>query len=153
VVLRVLEGERVGELPLDLSTTLRPAEDERAEITDSLAQAISRSLLKEPRLLVSENDVSVNVLRASSRRFANVVRVRFALRYANTGQYPSSGATLRLAVGDQILAPLEAPGIAIEPRSNESADVEFEIPTTTTRVVLSGTINKSSGELSVDIPQ
>jgi hypothetical protein len=153
VVLRVLEGERVGELPLDLSTTLRPAEDERAEITDSLAKAISRSLLREPRLLVSENDVSVNVLRASSRRFANVVRVRFALRYANTGQYPSSGATLRLAVGDQILPPLEAPGVALEPRSNASADVEFEIPTTATRVVLSGTIDRSSGELPVDIPQ
>jgi hypothetical protein len=152
-VLRVLDGERVGELPLDLSTTLRPAEDERAEIADSLAKAISSSLLREPRLLVSENDVSVNVLRASSRRFANVVRVRFALRYANTGQYPSSGATLRLAVGDQVLAPLDATGVAIEPRSNASADVEFEIPTTATRVVLSGTINQSSGELSVDIPQ
>jgi hypothetical protein len=102
---------------------------------------------------VSENDVSVNVLRASSRRFANVVRVRFALRYANTGQYPSSGATLRLAAGDQMLAPLDAPGVAIEPRSNESVDVEFEIPTTTTRAVLRGTIGQSSGELAIDIPQ
>jgi hypothetical protein len=95
----------------------------------------------------------LTVLRASIRRFVNVVRVRFALRYANAGQYPSSGATLRLAAGDQVLAPLEAPSVVVQPRSNEGADVEFEVPTTATRVVLSGTLGSSSGELSVDVPQ
>jgi TIR domain len=152
-VLRVLDGERVGELPLDLSTTLRPPEDEQAEITDSLAHAIMRSLIADPHVLVRDGDVTVTVLRASSRRFVNVVRVRCALRFANTGQYPSSGATLRLAVGDQMLPPLEPPNVIVEPRSNESADIEFEIPTTATQVVLSGTIGQSSGELPIDVPQ
>ena len=152
-VLRILDGDRVGELPLDLSTTLRPPEDQEAEIEDSLALANMRSILADPRVLVRDGDMTVTVLRASSRRFANVVRVRFALRFANTGQYPSSGATLRLAIGDQMLAPLEAPNVVVEPRSNESADVEFEIPTSTTRVVLNGTIGQSSGELPVDVPQ
>ena len=152
-VLRILDGDRVGELPLDLSTTLRPPEDQEAEIEDSLALANMRSILADPRVLVRDGDVTVTVLRGSSRRFANVVRVRFALRFANTGQYPSSGATLRLAIGDQMLAPLEAPNVVVEPRSNQSADVEFEIPTTTTRVVLNGTIGQSSGELAADVPQ
>ncbi len=152
-VLRILDGDRVGELPLDLSTTLRPPEDQEAEITDSLAHAIMRSALQDPHVLVRDGDVSVTVLRAVSRRFVNIVRLRFAVRFANGGQYPSSGATFRLTAGDQILAPLEAPNVAIQPRSNESADVEFEVPTTATRVVLSASMGKSSGELPVDVPQ
>ncbi len=152
-VLRVLDGDRVGELPLDLSTTLRPPEDQEAEITDSLAHAIMRSVLQDPFVLVREGDVNVTVLRASSRRFVNVVRLRFAVRFANAGQYPSSGATFRLTIGDQILAPLDAPNVVVQPRSNESEDVEFEIPTAATRVLLSGTIGQSSGELPIDVPQ
>jgi hypothetical protein len=152
-VLRVIDGERVGELPLDLSTTLRPPEDEQAEITDSSAHAIMKSMLADPQIIVRDGDVTLTVLTASSRRFVNVVRVRFALRFANTGQYPSSGARLRLAVGNQMLAPLEPPNVVVEPRSTESADVEFEIPTTATRVVLSATIGQSSGELPIDVPQ
>jgi hypothetical protein len=152
-VLRVLDGDRVGELPLDLSTTLRPPEDQEAEITDSLVHAIMRSVLPDQHVLVRDGDVSVTVLRASTRRFVNVVRLRFAVRFANGGQYPSSGAIFRLAVGDQLLAPLDAPNVVVEPRSNESADVEFEVPTTATRVVLSGTIGQAAGELPVDIPQ
>jgi hypothetical protein len=154
-VVRILDGERVGELPLDLSTTLRPADDEGAEITDSLAHAITRSVLSEPRQLVRDGDMSLMVLRASSRRFANVVRLRFALRFENRGRYPSGSTTitLRLVVGDQTLAPIEMPNVVVEPRSNESADVEFETPTTATRVVLRGTIGQSSGELPVDVPQ
>jgi hypothetical protein len=56
-------------------------------------------------------------------------------------------------VGDQILAPLEAPNVVIQPRSNESADVEFEIPINAPRVVLSATVGQASGELPVDVPQ
>ena len=152
-VLRILDGDRVGELPLDLSTTLRPPDDQDAEITDSLAHAIMRSVLQDQSVIVRDGDESVTVLRGSSRRFANVVRLRFAVRFANGGQYPSNGATFRLAVGEQILAPLEAPNVVVQPRSNESEDVEFEIPTTATRVVLSATIRESAGELPVDIPQ
>jgi hypothetical protein len=152
-VLRVIEGDRVGEVPLDLSTTLRPPADQEAEIADSLAQAVMRSILQDPFVLVRDGDVSVTVLRASSRRFVNVVRLRFAVRFTNAGEYPSSGATFRLAAGDEILAPLEDADVMIQPRSNESEDVEFEIPITATRAVLNGTIAQSSGALTVDVPQ
>jgi hypothetical protein len=152
-VLQVIDGDRVGELPLDLSTTLRPPENQEAEIEDSQAHAVMRSVLRDAQVLVRDGDVSVTVLRAVSRRFINVVRLRFSLRFANGGPYPSSGATFRLAVGDQILVPLEAPNVVVQPRSNAHPDVEFEIPTTATRVVLSATMGQSSGELSVDIPR
>jgi hypothetical protein len=114
-----------------------------------------RPVLAEPRQLVRDGEVSLTVVRGSSRRFANVVRLRFALRFENRGQYPSGSAatTLRVTVRDQALAPIEMPNVVVEPRSSESADVEFEIPTTATRVALSGTIGQSSGEIPVDIPQ
>jgi hypothetical protein len=151
-VLRIIDGDRVGELPLDLSTTLRPLEDEPAEVGNSLAHAIIRSVLKDPQVIVRAGDVSVTVLRASSRRFANVVRLRFAVQFANTGRYQSNGATFRLSAGGQMLAPREAPNVVVEPRSTQSGDVEFEIPTTAARVVLSATIGESSGALPVDVP-
>ena len=151
-VLRIIDGDRVGELPLDLSTTSRPAADEQAEIADSLAHAIMRSVLQVPQVIVSAGDMSVTVLRASSRRFANVVRLRFAVQFANASRYPSNGATFRLSAGSQLLAPLEPPNVVVQPQSNEIADVEFEIPTTAARVVLSATIGESSGALSVDVP-
>jgi hypothetical protein len=151
-VLRIIDGDRAGELPLDLSTTMRPVEDEAAEIADSRAHAIVRSVLQDPQVIVRGGDVRVTVLRASSRRFANVVRLRFAVQFANEGRYPSNGATFRLSSGGQMLAPLEAPNVVVEPRSTESEDVEFEIPTSASRVVLSATIGESSGALSVDVP-
>ena len=131
---------------------MRPAEDEQAEIADSLAHAIMRSVLQTPQVIVRAGEMNVTVLRASSRRFANVIRLRFAVQFANAGRYPSNGATFRLSAGSQLLAPLEPPNVVVQPQSNEIADVEFEIPTTAARVVLSATIGESSGELSVDVP-
>ena len=154
-VLRVLDGDRVAELPLDLSTTRRPAEDERAEVADSMARAIVRSLLKSPSPLVEGDGLAVTVQQASSRRFANVVRLRFALRLANIGRYPSGtpAVTFRLAAGGQVVAPLQPPHALVDPQATASLDVEFEIPTTATRAVLTGTTSKASGELAVEVPR
>lgn len=154
-VLRVLDGDRVAELPLDLSTSRRPAEDERAEVTDSMARAIVRPLLSDPRLLVKGDDLAVTVQQASSRRFANVVRLRFALRLANIGRYPSGtpAVTFRLAAGGQVVAPLQPPHALVDPQATASLDVEFEIPITATRAVLTGTTSKASGELAVEVPR
>ncbi|HET9359907.1 MAG TPA: toll/interleukin-1 receptor domain-containing protein, partial [Vicinamibacterales bacterium] len=152
-VLRVLEGDRVGELPLDLSTTLRPAEDEREEVPDSLWRAITRSIVPEQTVLVRGSGLSVTVLRGFSRRFVNVVRLRFAIRYENSGQYAvaTGAATLRLAAGGQVLAPIEEPSEVVDSRANRSADVVFEVPTNATRVTLRGFIDQASGEMPIDL--
>jgi hypothetical protein len=152
-VLRVIERDRVGELPLDLSTTLRPAEDEREEVPDSLWRAITRSIVPEPTVLVRGSGLSVTVLRGFSRRFVNVVRLRFAIRYENAGRYPvaTGAATLRLAAGDQVLAPIEEPSEVVDSRANRSADVVFEVPTSATRVTLRGFIEQASGEMPIDV--
>jgi hypothetical protein len=152
-VLRVIEGDRVGELPLDLSTTLRPAEDERAEIADSFAWAVTRSTVPAQTLLVRGNGLSVTVLSGFSRRFVNVVRLTFSVRYDNSGQdaVATGAATLRLAAGGQVLAPIEEPSEVVDSRSNRRADVEFEVPTNVTRVTLRGFIEQVSGELPIDV--
>lgn len=152
-VLRVLEGDRVGELPLDLSTTLRPAEDEREEVPDSLWRAITRSIVPEQTVLVRGSGLTVTVLRGFSRRFVNVVRLRFAIRYENSGQYAvaTGAATLRLAAAGQVLAPIEEPSEVVDSRANRSADVVFEVPTNATRVTLRGFIDQASGEMPIDL--
>lgn len=152
--LRVLEGDRVAEIPLDLSPTGRPVEDERADVGDALSRAIVRSVLDEPRVLVRADAFTLTMVRATSRRFANAVRIRFSMRFRNDGPYAahSGAATVRVAVGDQVLAPIESPNLVLEPQSTASADVEFELPPSAPRAVIRATTEGSSGEWAFDVP-
>jgi TIR domain len=154
-VLRVTEGGRIAELPLDLSTTTLLVRDEHADAGDALSRRVSANITGAPRLLVRDGDLSVTIERATARRFVNAVRLRFAVRFANTGRYPagSGDAVVRLAVGDEVRAPIEAPALVIDPNSNAAADVEFEAPPATTRAVLRGTIRSTSGEWPFELRQ
>jgi hypothetical protein len=151
--LQIIEGRRTGELPLDLSVTSRPAEDEKADAGDALSRATVRGIPGTPVALVRDDDLSVAVGSATSRRFVNVARLRLALRFTNSGRYARSAldATLRIAAGDEVLAPIDSPGILVEANSNGATDVEFEVPPTATRVVLRGTIGKSTGEWPIEL--
>jgi len=151
--LRVIEGDRIAEFPLDLSRTNLPAQSEHADASDPQSRGISANISGVPRLLVRDGDLSVTIERATARRFVNAVRLRLAVRFTNTGRYPagSGDAVLRLAVGDEVRAPIEAPALVIEPNSNAAADVEFEAPPATTRAVLRGTIRGASGEWAFEL--
>ena len=151
--LQVIEGRRTGELPLDLSTTNRPADDEKADAGDALSRATIHTIAGTPVALVRDGDLSVAVTSASSRRFVNVVRLRFGLRFTNTGRYGASAldATLRVAAGDEVVAPIDWSGALVEGNSNAATDVEFEVPPTAKRVVLRGTIRNSSGEWPIEL--
>ena len=153
-ILRVLEGSRIGEIPLDLSVTKLPAPDERADAGDALSHATIASIPGTPRPLVRDGDLRVTIDRASSRRFVNVLRLRLTLRYDNAGRYPagSGDAMLRIAAGDQLLPPIEEPNLVVQGNANAVAEVEFEVPSTTTRAVLRGTIRDTSGEWPLEIP-
>ncbi len=152
--LQVIEGQRTGELPLDLSATSRPAEDEKADAGDALSRATIRKIGGTPVALVRDGDLSVAIESATSRRFVNVVRLRLGLRFTNTGRYARSpsDATLRIAAGDEVVAPIESPGTIVEGNSNAAMDVEFEVPPTAARIVLRGTIDKSTGEWPLELP-
>ena len=97
--------------------------------------------------------MTVTIERGTSRRFVNVLRLRFALRFTNAGRYPAAGGdtTLRVQAGDQVLAPIEAANVVVEGNSNAGADVEFEVPPTTTRAVLRGTIRNTTGEWPLEL--
>ena len=69
--LQVIEGRRTGELPLDLSATSRPAEDEKADAGDALSRATVRSIAGTPVAFVRDGDLSVAIESAASRRFVN----------------------------------------------------------------------------------
>jgi hypothetical protein len=152
--LQVIEGRRTAELPLDLSATSRPAEDEKADAGGPLSRATVSTIPGTPVALVRDGDLSVAIESASSRRFVNVVRLRLGLRFTNTSRYAASAldATLRIAAGDEVLAPIDSPGVLVDGNSNATTEVEFELPPTATRVVLRGTIRNSSGEWPLEIP-
>ena len=57
--------------------------DEQAEIADSGAQAITAAVVRDAVPLLDTTDVGVTLLRASSRRFANVLRLALTIRMAN----------------------------------------------------------------------
>ncbi len=152
--LQIIEGERKAELPLDLSTTARRAEDEDADAGDALSRATIHKVTGLPVTLVRDDELSVAIESGSIRRFVNVVRLRFGLRFTNTGRYTRSAydVTLRMAAGDEVVAPIDQPGTLVEGNSNAAGDVEFEVPPTATRVVLRGTIGKSTAEWPIAIP-
>ncbi len=152
-VLRVIEGDRVAEIPLDLARTSRPAADEKADAGDALSRAIVRNVAGTPRQLVSDSSMNVTVERGTIRRFANVVRLRFSLRFRNPGRYAvgSGDAVLRMAAGDQVIAPIEAPNLVIESNAEAMGDVEFEVPASTRRAVLRATLRDMKSEWPLEL--
>jgi hypothetical protein len=151
--LQVIEGRRIGEIPLDLSNTTRPAEDEKADAGGALSRATIHTIAGTPAALVRDGDVSVTIESATSRRFVNVVRLRLGLRVTNSGRYSvsTSDTTLRIVAGDEVLAPIDAPGTLVEGNSNAATDVEFEVPPTATRVVLRAMLGKSTSEWPIEL--
>lgn len=152
-VLRVLNGNATAEIPLDLSQTGRPAVDEQAEVADSLSQAIVLAVSRDSVPLIDSNDVNVTLVRARSRRFANTLRLTLSIRMMNRGQYPmhSGGVTMRVAADDAVLAPSEFPNLVVDPMSTNSADVVFDLPTSTTRIVLRTSIAAQAAELPFEL--
>lgn len=132
-VLQVVQQTDIAEVPLDLSHTRAPMADEKAEVPDSLSQAIFRALLKEPRPLVSSSEINVTLVRVTLRRFVNKLRVVAAARIANNGRYPvaTSVLTMRLVVEGDVLAPVDAPVIVIDSSATGSVDYVFEVPPST----------------------
>ena len=87
-VLHILDGQQSSDVPLDVSPTGRPAVDEKAEIADSQGQAILRGVIADAQPLIESREVPVTLLRVSTRRFANTLRVNVSFRMANRTAIP-----------------------------------------------------------------
>jgi hypothetical protein len=72
---RIVNRQEAAEIPLDLSPTGRPPVDEQAEVADSSAQAVTAPVARDAVPLLETTDLDVTMLRASSRRFANMLRL------------------------------------------------------------------------------
>jgi hypothetical protein len=154
--LRISSGQSVGELPLDLLPTGRPAEDDRADAGNALSRAILFSLQREPAPLVKEaGGLEAALQSATGRRFANLTRLMFSVRIANSGRYPraSGDLILRLAADQRVLAPVDQPNEGIEPASELRSAYVFDVPPATRRVVVRAMVGDTTGELGFDLPE
>ena len=151
--LRIVLNQQTAEIPLDLSPTGRPPVDEQAEIADSLGQAITAAVVRDPVALLDTGDVTVTLLRASTRRFANTLRFSLSLRMANRGRNyaHSSQITMRVEAGGEQRAPFEFPNESLDPMTTATGSATFDLPTTATRAVLRTALGDQKAEKTFDL--
>ena len=149
--LQMIVGRSVASIPLDLTPTGRPPVDEQAEIADSMSQAIRESVLKDPAPLLSIEGLTVSIDRASTRRFANALRLTLSVRVANnrTGAFFGGHIVMRVAVGDMLAVPIEWPFGALDRQSTTTENVSFDLPTTATEAVIKTTIDNDTTNFPV----
>lgn len=146
-------SRETAEIPLDLSPTGRPPVDEQAEIADSMGQAIQTAVVRDPVPLIEGGDLRVTLERASTRRFANTLRLTLSLRIANNGRSSASGnmIEMRVEAGGERRAPFQSPNDIIESKATATATVAFDLPTTATRAVLRTTVGDQMVEKTLEL--
>ena len=151
--LRIVNNQETAEIPLDVSPTGRPPVDEQAEIADSMAQAVTAAVVRDPMPLLSANDVDVTLARASTRRFTNTLRFNLSLRFNNRGRYASHSSlvVLRAEAGGETRAPWQAPNENLDPMATALGTATFDLPPNTTRVVLRTTFMEQTSERTFDL--
>jgi hypothetical protein len=146
-VVRITALESTGEIPLDFRSraTAGPAAGSRR------ARALVTAIGSEAQPLVNSPYLSATLTSVSTRRFANVLRVDLGLRLAASISMNSGSLTLRLAVGEEVLAPTLFPTAVIEGGTTLRTAYAFEVPTDTTRAVLRATVGESRGEMPLTL--
>jgi hypothetical protein len=151
--LRIVSNQETAEIPLDSHPTGRPPVDEQAEIADSWARRLRRRSSATRSPLFDAGDVSVTLLRASTRRFANALRFNLSLRMANRGRYDGTADAImmRVEAGGEQRAPFQFPNEPIAAMATATGNAAFDLPTTTTRAVLRTTIGDQTTEKTFDL--
>lgn len=144
----------MGEIPLNVTSTGRPPVDEQAEVPDSLSQAISRLVSDQTVPLLTTDGVSVTLVRATSRRFANVLRLSLQVRFENRDRVPvhSGAVTFRVSAGDAVVAPLDPLNDVIESATTISTTIVFDLPTSARQAVLQTGYGDRSNRRTFDLP-
>jgi len=150
-VLRTTILDTAGEIPMDFSGR---AAGTPAPSASRSARAIVASISTEARPLVTHPAMSATLTGVGTRRFANVLRVDLGLRIAATGPgaVSTGDLTLRLVVGEDVLAPTRFPiGGIIESGTTLRTTAEFEVPTNATRAVLRATAGEARSEVPLTL--
>ena len=150
-VIRITAIDSAGEIPLDF--TGRPPAGGPAAAGGRSARAIVTAIASEPRPLVTTPRIVATLTGVATRRFANVLRVDLPVRLvaASDAAILSGELTLRLVVGDDVLAPTVFPSIVIAGGATQRLTVEFEVPPDTTRAVLRAMTGEASAEVALTL--
>ena len=151
--LRIVSYGQMADIPLDLSPTGRPPVDEQAEIADSMGQAVQASVVSDPLSLHDAGDVTVTLTRASTRRFANTLRLNLSLRILNRGRGSvyTGAIVMRVEAGGEQRAPYQFSSESLEPMTTFNGSATFDLPTSTTRAVLRTTVGDQTTEKTFDL--
>jgi hypothetical protein len=147
-VVRITAWESTGEIPLDFNSraTAGTATGSRS------SRAIVTSIINEARPLANDPYLSATLTRVSTRRFANVLRLDLEVRLVAVGSAIGTGhLTLRLGIGEEVLAPVLVPVAVIDGGTTLRTAFAFEVPTDTTRTVLRATVGQSRGEVPLTL--
>jgi hypothetical protein len=152
-VLHILHRDALAEIPLDLTPTGRPAGDEQADVPDSLSQALVQKVTDDQQALFDGPQVVVTLVRASSRRFANALRLSLSIRISNRGRTPiaSGQVVVRAAAGDLATPPLEMPNQVIDTMETISPTLVFDLPPSTTQAIVRTSFSDQVTELPLTL--
>ena len=154
-VLKVrIQAAATAELPLDLSSTGRPAETDLPDTGDALSRAILATIISAPRPLIAGTDVAYTLTRATTRRFVNALRIVVNVRMTNRSRSPRyfGGSAFRLLADGQATAPVDGPNQVVASDADASGDVVFDVPPSTRTAILRVTDGGSTAEVSFALP-
>jgi hypothetical protein len=152
-VLKVRIQASTADLPLNLSSTGRPAETDRADAGDSLLHAIVAPLVNDPRPLIAGTEIGYTLTKVTTRRFVNALRIFVTVRITNRGRFPHyfGGSAFRLLVNGEATAPVDGPNQPVPSNSDASGDVVFDVPPPTRTAILRVTDAGSTAEVPLDL--
>ena len=146
--LRIIDRDRSGDLPLDLSGNGSPPRHDEQDPRDALSHAVLTSVVRDEFPLVAGDGVTTAVLRVSRRAFVNTQRITMVVKWSNTGRYPIATGDLlaRLVVAGEVLAPFRSPSEVVEPGSTYVGDIVFDAPPSLTRATLRASLREAMKE-------
>jgi hypothetical protein len=148
-ILRISALESAGEIPLDFSDR---AAGLAAAPPSPGARAIVTVISNDSRPLVTHPDLTATLTGIRTRRFANVLRVDLQMRLAPPrAGIASNSLLLRLAMGDDVVAPTRFPSLYVDGGTTVRTSAEFEVPPDTTRVILRAAFGDAQNEVPLTL--
>jgi hypothetical protein len=92
--LRIIDRDRSGDLPLDLSGNGSPQKHDEQDPRDALSHAVLTSVVRDEFPLIDGDGVATSVMRVSRRAFVNTQRITIVVKWSNTGRYPIATSDL-----------------------------------------------------------
>ena len=146
--LRIIDRDRSGDLPLDLSGNGSPPKHDEQDPRDALSHAVLTWVVRDEFPLIDGDGVTTAVLRVSRRAFVNTQRITMVVKWTNTGRYAIATGDLlvRLAVSGEVLAPFKMPSEVVEPGSTYIGDIVFDVPPSLAKATLRATLRETVKE-------